>query len=776
MENIVGVKIGQEVIYISKDDQQNFKFVDPNTKMVFGPTYKYSELKSDKRNFLLKYQTATSSNNLLRIKAEPKITSSGRKSTAPANPNASSNMREYTKNLMSGFGVKFSSGAQKKLFNIGDSFSRTEGSDQFDSLENERLELTTPLVLGDDQVFVFGNNEAKESLSDNLEKTIQFPLIFKTEGGILLYGPPGNGKTAVVRWAVSKMKNTVFFAPNPGQLLSSYQAESEKNLNALFEAASDVIGKPPPKKKKDKISSFNDRIEEEQKKEKEETKRRKTEFENELLRQNKKTVDLLDEIRDYEPRYNPKNRTWATLLSKLFKIKEKEREEKEKSENNNENPQDKNLVPRSDIVKNAVIFFDEIDGISGSRDNQSGAQGSEKSVLSTLLNLMDGVKKRPGLIVIGATNKPWLLDEALLRRLGKRIYIDLPDKEAIQGIIRKNFEQYFFPERNFDYLSGNDLRVYPRDFDPIIKKPDENRNLLESDVSDTPPKIDFIKPTKFIKLIEVEKKEEEKTNQDSGPSTTFKKRGQSSSTTGTSSSKKEESNYYATESTLKNFNSTFQNTSSLKKNYTDTEILQIGIRDSTPINDDLITLITAILRGAGDHPDIETSLNSMKAEDSDVNKEAQRRIEQLFESDRRPKTASDINNIMGLALKAAAKRAFKQNTAKKGQKLVITRPDLENESRRILDPEKVQPILYLVSKEWYESNSDLRNNLQSQFPDKYKEYNFEDLTPDQQNRLINADIRAMDFAEVISKYPSSLNTTNFIDLSYYRRFNEPYSM
>ncbi len=84
----------------------------------------------------------------------------------------------------------------------------------------------------------------------------------------------------------------------------------------------------------------------------------------------------------------------------------------------------------STVKKNvpAILFFDEIDGIAGSRE----MQGSESSrqLLSTLLSEMDGFQKIEGIVIVGSTNVPQILDPGIMRpgRFDKIIYMPLPDK------------------------------------------------------------------------------------------------------------------------------------------------------------------------------------------------------------------------------------------------------------------------------------------------------------------------------------------------------------
>lgn len=84
-----------------------------------------------------------------------------------------------------------------------------------------------------------------------------------------------------------------------------------------------------------------------------------------------------------------------------------------------------------------IIFFDEIDAIGVNRESMSNTSDVSTRVLSQMLNEMDGITTNKQVIVIGATNRPDLLDSALLRpgRLDRIIYIGLPDSKARKKIL-----------------------------------------------------------------------------------------------------------------------------------------------------------------------------------------------------------------------------------------------------------------------------------------------------------------------------------------------------
>lgn len=92
-----------------------------------------------------------------------------------------------------------------------------------------------------------------------------------------------------------------------------------------------------------------------------------------------------------------------------------------------------------------VLFFDELDSVGVARGSSQGdAGGAGDRVLNQLLTEMDGVGSKKNLFFIGATNRPDILDEALIRpgRLDQLIYIPLPDKPSranvIKAVLRKS--------------------------------------------------------------------------------------------------------------------------------------------------------------------------------------------------------------------------------------------------------------------------------------------------------------------------------------------------
>merc|ERR1712176_1202014 len=163
-----------------------------------------------------------------------------------------------------------------------------------------------------------------------VELPLRHPQLFKSIGvkpprGILMYGPPGSGKTLIAR-AVANETGAFFFLINGPEIMSKMAGESESNLRKAFEEA------------------------------------------------------------------------------------------------------EKNAP--------AIIFIDEIDAIAPKRDKTNGEV--ERRIVSQMLTLMDGLKQRASVVVIGATNRPNAMDTALRRfgRFDREIDIGVPDENGRLEIFR----------------------------------------------------------------------------------------------------------------------------------------------------------------------------------------------------------------------------------------------------------------------------------------------------------------------------------------------------
>ncbi|GJN18057.1 hypothetical protein PR202_gb05175 [Eleusine coracana subsp. coracana] len=182
----------------------------------------------------------------------------------------------------------------------------------------------------------------------------------------------------------------------------------------------------------------------------------------------------------------------------------------------------------------STIFIDEIDSLCTSR-GASGEHESSRRVKSELLVQIDGVNNssttedgQPKIVmVLAATNFPWDIDEALRRRLEKRIYIPLPDFESRKALININLRTVQIAAdvdiddvaRKTEGYSGDDLTNVCRDASMngmrrkiAGKTRDEIKNMSKDDIAKDPVAMcDFVealgKVQKSVSPADIEKHE-----------------------------------------------------------------------------------------------------------------------------------------------------------------------------------------------------------------------------------------------------------------------------
>lgn len=95
----------------------------------------------------------------------------------------------------------------------------------------------------------------------------------------------------------------------------------------------------------------------------------------------------------------------------------------------------KQLFKMAREKKPSIIFIDEVDSLCGSRSE--GENDSSRRIKTEFLVQMQGTgTNNDGVLVLGATNVPWELDNAIRRRFQKRIYISLPEATARAGMFK----------------------------------------------------------------------------------------------------------------------------------------------------------------------------------------------------------------------------------------------------------------------------------------------------------------------------------------------------
>ncbi len=131
------------------------------------------------------------------------------------------------------------------------------------------------------------------------------------------------------------------------------------------------------------------------------------------------------------------------------------------------------LFDKARSQKSAVIFFDELEAFAADRDNAHN--GAMNRIVPELLTQIQGVneeKKGNTLLLIAATNKPWLIDSAFLRpgRFDERIYVGLPNLEARAELIQHCIEDVPNEDLDVDELAERLEGMNGADITYIVEK------------------------------------------------------------------------------------------------------------------------------------------------------------------------------------------------------------------------------------------------------------------------------------------------------------------
>lgn len=116
------------------------------------------------------------------------------------------------------------------------------------------------------------------------------------------------------------------------------------------------------------------------------------------------------------------------------------------------------LFEKAKKMAPCIVFIDEIDAIGSRRTSNSGAETENNQTLNQLLVEMDGFESSETIIVLAATNRPEMLDKALLRpgRFDRQIVVPVPDLNGREAILKLHAESKLFEEDiDFKAIAGD---------------------------------------------------------------------------------------------------------------------------------------------------------------------------------------------------------------------------------------------------------------------------------------------------------------------------------
>ena len=117
-----------------------------------------------------------------------------------------------------------------------------------------------------------------------------------------------------------------------------------------------------------------------------------------------------------------------------------------------------------------LIFFDEIDALCPKRD-EAQSEATQR-VVNTLLTELDGVDGRQGVFVLGATNRPDIIDPALLRpgRIDKLKYVPLPDGAGRQKILARITESLPIDQVDMSFIAAETQGYSGADIAALVRE------------------------------------------------------------------------------------------------------------------------------------------------------------------------------------------------------------------------------------------------------------------------------------------------------------------
>ncbi len=148
----------------------------------------------------------------------------------------------------------------------------------------------------------------------------------------------------------------------------------------------------------------------------------------------------------------------------------------------------------------SIIFFDEFDAIAPVRGSGMESRATEQ-VVNQLLTSMDGLESLEGVVVIAATNRPDIIDSALMRpgRFDRQIYIGIPEKDARKKILEVHVKRMNTEEIDLDKLAQKTEGYVGADLEALCREAgmkalrDRREKVVEKDfeeaLKDVPPSV-----------------------------------------------------------------------------------------------------------------------------------------------------------------------------------------------------------------------------------------------------------------------------------------------
>ena len=265
-----------------------------------------------------------------------------------------------------------------------------------DEIECSDVKMT---ILNKGDCLTFNDIAGQETAKKQIKRGILYPILNPrlypiSSKGILFYGPPGTGKTLLAKAFVNELQleankknkdiRILFYAPTGASLKGKYVGETEKNISKYFKCASKQAKNCEEELKKSNNQYYMQKLD-------------KDGSPLTFINNDGKTEPIMEVVID----------------------------------------KTKNNIERRTI---AVLFIDEIEAIAGSRgDDESGMMTNS---VNTLLQMMDGVSSFDNVIVMAATNYPWKLDDAILRRFDTKILVSLPNEDDIVKLLKIQISMY----------------------------------------------------------------------------------------------------------------------------------------------------------------------------------------------------------------------------------------------------------------------------------------------------------------------------------------------